>query len=141
MEISINYLAVLVAAVVSFAVGAWWHSPWGFGAQWMRMMNLKPEDMGKMPLTATQAMLIGFIVTVVVCFVTAHFVALLVPLEAAAWMSLSLQLGFWVWLGFMAPTLANGWLWEGKSLKLFLFNAAYALVNIEVISLVLAAWR
>lgn len=137
MEISINYLAVLLAAVVSFAVGAWWHSPAGFGKQWMRMMHLKPEDMGKMPLTPTQAMLIGFIFTVLVSYVLAHFIVLF---NVTGWQD-ALVLGFWVWLGFLAPTLANTWLWEGKSFKLFTFNAAYALVNILILSVVLGLWR
>lgn len=134
---SINYLAVVLAAVLSFLIGAWWHSPWGFGKEWQRMMGLTPEDMRRMPLTGTQAMLIGFIVTVLVAYVLAHFVVLF---GIVGWAD-SLNLGFWVWLGFLAPTLANGWLWEGKSLKLFIFNAAYALVNIEVLALVLGSWR
>ena len=138
---SINYLAVLVAAILSYAVGAWWHSPAGFGKYWQRMMGLTPESMGKMPLTAAQAIALGFVITVLVSYVLAHFVALLIPAAAPAWLTLSLQLGFWVWLGFLAPMVANGWLWEGKSVKLFLFNAAYQLVSIEIMAVVLGLWR
>ncbi len=137
MELSINYYTVLLAAVLSFVVGAWWHSPWGFGKQWMKLSGLTFGDMKSMPLTATQAMLIGFIFTVLVSYVLAHFVVLF---GVANWQDAAV-LGFWVWLGFLAPTLANSWLWEGKSLKLFLFNAAYALVNIEVLAIVLGLWR
>lgn len=137
MEISINYIAVLLAAVLSYGVGAWWHSPAGFGKQWMRMMNLKREDMGGMPLTSTQAMLIGFVVYVLVAYVLAHFVVLF---NVLGWQD-ALVLGFWIWLGFLAPTLINSWLWEGKSFKLFAFNAAYALVQIEVMAVVLGLWR
>lgn len=141
MMASINYLAVLVAASISFAVGAWWHSPAGFGRHWQRMMGLTPENMSKMPLTARQAIALGFVITVLVSYVLAHFVALLIPAMAPAWLTLSLQLGFWVWLGFLAPTIANGWLWEGKSVRLFLFNAAYQLVSIEIMAVVLGLWR
>lgn len=137
MEITVNYLAVLAAAVVAYAVGAVWHSPVGFGTYWMKMMGFTPDSMKSMPLSPAQAMSIGFVVTLLQAFVFAYFVVLV----NAATIDLALQLGFWVWLGFLAPTLINGWLWEGKSLKLFAFNAAYALVSIEVMALVLGLWR
>ncbi len=137
MDIAVNYLAVVVATVVAYAVGAVWHSPIGFGKMWMSLMGLTPDHMGKMPLTAMQAMVIGFFVTLLQVFVTAHFMVLV----GATTLTLALQLGFWLWLGFLAPTLANGWLWEGRSLKLFGFNAAYSLVSILVIVAVLGLWQ
>ena len=137
MDIAINYLAVVVAAVVSYAVGAWWHSPLGFGKQWMRLSGIDMSDMKSMPLTAAQAMSIGAVVTLLVSYVAAHFVLLL---GVTTWQA-AMQLGFWIWLGFLAPTLANGWLWEGKSLKLFAFNAVYALVNIQILVLILGLWH
>lgn len=137
MDITVNYLAVLVAGVVAYAVGAWWHSPLGFGKQWMGMVGLTEGHMKTMPLTAVQAMSIGFVVTLLVSFVLAHFIVLV----GANNVNTTLQLGFWLWLGFLAPTLANGWLWEGKSAKLFAFNALYALVSIEIMALVLSLWQ
>lgn len=133
----LNYLAVLVAALASFAVGGLWHSQVGFGKQWQRMMGFNEESIKKMPLTPTQAMIMGFIATLLFAYVLAQFVVLV----GATSVALSLQLGFWVWLGFVVVTLANGWLWEGKPLKLFLFNCAYQLVSIEVMALLLGLWR
>lgn len=137
MDITVNYLAILVAAVVSYAVGAVWHSPIGFGKQWMKMMGFSKDHMHSMPLTAKQAMIIGFFVTLLFSYVLAYFVAYM----GATTLFLALQLGFWVWLGFVATTVINGWLWEGKSFKLFLFNASYQLVSIEVMALILGLWR
>lgn len=137
MDITINYLAVLAAAVVAYAVGALWHSPAGFGTHWMKLMGFTNESMKSMPLSATQAMTIGFFVTLLSAYVLAQFI---VWTGASTWQT-ALQLGFWVWLGFLAPTLMNGWLWEGKSVKLFAFNAAYLLVSIEVMALVLGLWH
>ncbi len=137
MGIGINYLAVLVAAVVSYAVGAVWHSPIGFGKYWMKLMGLTPGHMHKMPLTAGQAMTLGFFVSVLVSYVLAFFMGM----TYAFTVSTALELGFWLWLGFLAPTLANGWLWEGKSFKLFAFNAVYALVSIEIMAIVLGLWQ
>jgi hypothetical protein len=126
----------LVATLVAYGVGAVWHSPIGFGHYWMKLMGLKADDMGRMPLTATQAVALGFVVMLVQVFVLAHFVVLF---GATTW-QVAMQLGFWVWLGFLAPSLANSFLWEGKSLKLFAFNAAYAFVSVQVMALVLTLW-
>lgn len=137
MEIAINYLAVIVAALVAYAVGAVWHSPIGFSAYWMKLMGFNEHSMKSMPLTPAQAMSLGALVQLLQAYVLAHFVVLL----NVTTLETGLQLGFWVWLGFLAPTLANGWLWEGKSLKLFAFNAAYSIVSIEVMALILSVWR
>ncbi len=137
MDAGINYLAVLVAAIAAYAIGAVWHSPVGFGKQWMKLSGFSKEHMRSMPLTATQAMIFGFFFTLLFAYVLAHFVVL----AGASTLPSALQLGFWVWLGFVATTLANGWLWEGKSLKLFLFNTAYPLLSVGAMAAILALWK
>ncbi len=137
MDIAINYFAVLVAAIAAYAVGAVWYSPIGFGKQWMKMMNLHKDDMHKMPLTPVQAMTLGFIFTLLIAYVFAHFVVLV----GAQGVAEALTLGFWLWLGFGLTTLAHGWLYEGKSLKLFLFNAAHLLVALLAMALVFGWWQ
>lgn len=137
VELSINYTAVLLAAIASYGFGALWHSPLGFGSYWQRLMGFTKESMHKMPLTALQAMLIGFIVTVLFAYVLAYFVVLVNAVTFAA----ALSVGFWVWLGFVSTTLINGLLWEGKPVKLFFFNAAYQFLSIEIMAAVLGLWR
>lgn len=137
MIITISYLGVLVAAVASFAFGALWHSPLGFSNYWMGLMKFKPEDMRAMPLTPVQSMLLGFIATVLFAYVLAHFVAIGGIVVGGISVGLALEVGFWVWLGFVVVTLANGFLWEGKPLALFAFNAAYQFLAIEIMAAVL----
>lgn len=136
MDVVVNYVAVLVAAVVAYAVGALWHSPVGFSAYWMKLMGFTEESIKKMPLSPAQAMTIGFVVQLLQAFVLAHFMVLV----NAGNLLLATQLAFWVWFGFLAPTLISSWLWEGKSWKLFAFNAAYSLVSIMVMAIVLGLW-
>lgn len=133
MDIAVNYLAVIAAAVAAFAVGAVWHSPVGFGAYWMKLMGFTEKDMHKMPLSPMQAMVGGFFATLI----TAYVFAVLISLTGAGTPQTAVQLGLWLWLGFLAPTLANAWLWEGRPLKLFAFNAAYALVSVVVMAVIL----
>ncbi len=51
--------------------------------------------------------------------------------------TLALTLAFWPWLGFVMPIQAGSWLWEGKSFKLFAFNAAESFVSLYVMALVI----
>src|SRR3989337_3239270 len=56
-EVSVNYLAVVVAAVASMIIGAIWYSPRVFGKMWMRLTG---NTMGQ---TAGQSAGRGYLVT------------------------------------------------------------------------------
>lgn len=137
MIVAVNYLAVLLAAVAAYAVGAVWYSPIGFGKQWKKLMGFSNEDMRRMPLTMRQAMAAGFLFTLLMSYVLAHFVMFLHVTDVLN----ALALGFWVWLGFGVMVLSYSWTYEGKSFKLFLFNAAHLLVATEVMAAVLSLWH
>jgi len=51
----INWLAVIVAGIVAWVVGAIWYAPPVFGNRWMEMMGMKMEP-GKMPEGAGKAL-------------------------------------------------------------------------------------
>ena len=51
--------------------------------------------------------------------------------------TLEAMLAFWPWLGYIATTQAGSFLWEGKSFKLFAFNAAESLVAMFAMACVL----
>jgi hypothetical protein len=45
-SVDINWIAVIVAAVVNMVVGALWYSPQLFGKQWAKVLGKKVSDMG-----------------------------------------------------------------------------------------------
>lgn len=137
MDAGINYLAVLVAALAAYVVGAIWYSPAGFGKIWKKLAGFTDEDMRHMPLNMQQSMVLGFLFTLLLSYVFAHFVILTGVKDVAS----ALTLGFWSWLGFGATTLSYSWLYEGKSVKLFLFNAGHLLVALLAMSLVYGLWH
>ena len=132
----INIFAVIAASIVSFAVGAVWHGPL-FGKKWMELADFTEQSIKSMPLTPKQAMTFGTISTLIGTYILAYFV---VNLNIMG-ISEALMLGFLIWLGFIATTLANSVLWEGRSAKLYAFNLAYALVNIWVVAIILTVWQ
>lgn len=135
MEVTINYWAVFVAAIVHMFVGFMWYGP-VFGKVWMGLMGFTKESMESMKLTPQQAMGLGFIAALVMAYVLAYFSQLsgIVGVEGA-W-----KLSFWIWLGFMAPVAASAFIWEGKKFDLFVLNAAEQLVSLFLMALVFVLW-
>ncbi len=71
-EVSINYLAVVVAAVASMIIGAIWYSPRVFGRMWMRLTGKTMDQMAGQ--NAGRAYLVTFFGSLVMAWVLAMFV-------------------------------------------------------------------
>lgn len=136
----VNIISVFVAALAAFFIGFMWHGP-VLGKQWMKLMKMTTADMeagkkemeGKMPFY----MITAFLQQVVTAYVMAMFAIVFGVSDVAT----AVILGFLVWLGFIATTLLNGVLWEKRTMSLYLFNIAYHLVSLVVISLIVSLWR
>jgi len=125
MEITVNYLAVLVGAVVAMAIGALWYSPKIFGNMWIRESGLSPEALAANKAKGMgKAYTLSFIFTLLSVYVLAHFVALLSVTSLAG----VVELVFWIWLGFSLPVFVGAALWEGRSVKYIAVNALQQLI-------------
>ncbi len=134
--VSINYSAVLVAALASMALGFLWFGP-VFGKPWMKYMGFTRKDVEKSKrkgMAATYFM--GFLGSLVTSYVLAHFVFYTGAVDVFGGM----VTGFYIWLGFVATVLLGTVLWEGKPLGMYALNAGYYLVNLAVMGAILAAW-
>jgi hypothetical protein len=136
MEYSINPWAVLAAAVSTMIVGSLWYGPL-FGKMWMKLSGLTRESMKSMPLTAPQAMGLGLVTALMTAYVLAHIADAFMVFDTTS----AFQMAFWLWFGLAVPFTAGAWLWEGKSFKLFVLNAAHWLVSLTAVSVILAYWR
>lgn len=133
----VNYLAVLIAAIVSMAVGAYWYSPAGFGKQWAALMGWgDAAKMDQMKKGATKSYVWGFVGALVMAFVLAN----VVRLAGATSFVEGAVVGFWVWLGFVATTQIGSILWDMKPAKLFAINSGYSLVTLLINGAILAIW-
>jgi len=132
----INYLAVLVAVIISMVIGGFWYSPMLFGKQWAELMNLAPKDMLDMKKRANASYAINFLLLLLMAFVLAHFV----DYAQATTFIEGVQVGFWVWLGFIATISLGSVLWESKPIQVYLINAGYQLVSLLLMGIILALW-
>ncbi|HEY4510849.1 MAG TPA: DUF1761 domain-containing protein [Candidatus Paceibacterota bacterium] len=137
MELYINYFAVVGAALAAMVIGSLWYSPQvGFGKMWMKLMGWGKDVPESAKKSIGKSYAIMFATALVTAFVLAHFSYV----WGAREITTALELAFWVWLGFIATTMLGGFLWEGKSFKLFLLNAGYQFVSIAVMSLIVSLW-
>ena len=135
-QASINYLAVLAAAVVSIILGFLWYGPL-FGKQWMQLMGITNKQMkegSKKGMAKTYTIMI--VSTLLTSYILAHFVDYM----QASSMIDGIMLGFWIWLGFIATVQIGSVLWEQKPVKLYFINTLHTLVNLAVMGAILAAW-
>ena len=129
----VNYLAVLAAAVATFALGGLWYSPALFGKAWQREAGVTEEKMksANMPLIFGLTFVLGLIAA----WVFALFLGPRPP------MALGLGAGFSAGLCWVAASLGINYLFERKSLKLWLINGGYHTLQFTIIGLILALWH
>lgn len=124
--ISINYLAVFVAALSSMILGSLWYGPI-FGKPWMKMMGMNQKDVKSVPSSEMGKLYgIQFVGSLVMAYVLAKTAGLLSP--------------FWIWVGFIAPVTLTTVLWEGKPWKLWLLNNGYFLLLLILMNFILSLW-
>src|SRR5262245_28647447 len=113
----IDWVAVLVATVASFAVGAVWYSPLLFVKAWQRETGVGAESAAKanVPLTMGGAIFLTFLMTLVFALF----------LGQSPGLKFGASAGFAAGLFWVAASLGVNYLFEGRSLKLFLINGGY----------------
>jgi len=132
----VDYLAVLVATIAAFAVGALWYGPL-FGRQWRMLMNYSEGHagtaLGGQSVTMASAMTGGFLTTLILVYVLAVLMQALGIASAAqaAWF------GFAIAVGFIGTTMANSVLYERRPVQLYLINVSHYVVATIVAALVL----
>jgi len=129
----VNYLAVIAAAVATFALGGLWYSPALFGKAWQREAGVTEEKMK----SANMTLIFGltFVLSLIAAWVFALFLGPRPP------MALGLGAGFSAGLCWVAASLGINYLFERKSLKLWLINGGYHTLQFTIIGLILALWH
>ncbi|MBX4189281.1 DUF1761 domain-containing protein [Candidatus Parcubacteria bacterium] len=137
--IDINYLAVVVAAVVQMVLGYLWYGPL-FGKKWMALMDIDPNNMGdKSGMGKRYALM--FIGSLIMSWVLVYAITYAGLTIGTIGVTLGLLIGLMNWLGFIAPVTLGSVLWENKSWKLWWLNNGYYIVSLLLMGAILAAWR
>jgi len=129
----INILAVIAAAVAAFLIGGLWYSPVLFARSWQKEVGLSDEALAK----GNMAMIfgVGFVLALIAAFVFALFLG---PKPA---LPFATGAGFAAGIAWVSAGLGILYLFERRSLKLFLINAGYLTLAFTAIGAILGAWH
>src|SRR5256885_14566114 len=111
----VNWLEVLVAAVVIFVLGWLWYSPLLFMRPWMRLRGIDPDQAmaaagGKMPFGKLALELVR-------CFVLALIMTRFVGLLGVSSVLIAIHFGLIVWIGFPLVLLTGSVMWDNVPWK------------------------
>ena len=136
MEVSVNYWAVLLAAVSSMVVGSVWYAKGVFGTMWGKLAHV---DMTKKVSGGQMATMLGltFVASLVTAYVLAHVTFLSNQFFGNSYMQDALSTAFWLWLGFTAARILTHDLFEGRRKKLTLLTWGNELVTIMLMGLII----
>ena len=127
-----NWLAIVVGTIVFFAIGAVWYSAL-FARPWQREVGLSTEQLTggrNIMLVMGTCLALEFVVVLML----GHLFARIQPADHAKMM---MATGFG--LAIMAPAIGINYLYQRRSLKLFLIDAGYFVVGMAAVGGVFVA--
>lgn len=128
----VNWFAVIVATVAAFMLGAVWYSKGLFGNKWMQEVGLDEESAQK----ANMGKIFG--TTFVLQFLAATALAILIGNDST-WL-IGLHTGALVGLFWVATAYAVTYLFEQRTVRLWMINAGYYVVLYSIMGIALGAW-
>lgn len=135
---TVNIAAILVAALLTFVLGAFWYSPILFARQWMQAQGYTPEKIAEMKKRGVTR---AYVVSALCYFVMAYVVALLASYTNSTTVVQGLWLGLLAWLGFAATIGLTGNMFSEKPIAAWVIDAGYQLAYLLIMGALLAAWR
>ncbi|MCE2527863.1 MAG: DUF1761 domain-containing protein [Actinomycetia bacterium] len=128
----LNWLAIVVAALVFFAVGAVWYQPKVMGSRWMKAVEVDPSKAAPNPWI--------FIGTFVAYLLMAMVLAMLAQGMGASSFGDGLVLGLYTGVVFVG---AQAWVnasYEGRSMNLVLVNGGVGVIGHVLMAVIVTLW-
>jgi len=131
----VNHIAVWIAGIVHFMLGAGWYTL--LGPAWIRGIGrTEAEIMAAQPNSAIP-MGIGLVVAVII----AYTLAWLLPRLGAQTVGAGARTGALLALTLIATTLAMNYGFEARPVSLWLINAGYMVVGMAVMGAIIGGWK
>ncbi len=134
----INYIVILGGAVLSMIVGSIWYGPL-FGMKWMEICGVTDGDLEKRKQMQKEAMplyVVQLLLSVLQLYIFVNLITW------GGWKAQSVGVAFFMWLGFIMPTIAGSAMWNNDGSKIkwarFLIQSGYQLVMFLLYGLILS---
>jgi hypothetical protein len=133
MEVQVNYLAVLVAAIANYLFATIWYGVI-FTAKWKKLTGI--TEMKPTPVN----IVLVFIGSLVLSYVLYHSIAFGDAYVKMSGISGGLMGGFFGWLGYIAPVTLCTKLYEKKPWGLWLLDNGFWLLSLLIMGTILSLW-
>src|SRR3989344_4363837 len=137
MDITVNYVALLAAGVISMGVGFLWYSPVLFAKPWMKLMGYTAESLQQKQKEMAKMYMLSFIATLVTAYMLSHVMTLSINTFGFNSVMTGFTTAFSIWLGFVAPVQLTDVLFGSKKWSLFAINTGYQLVSLLAMGVVI----
>ena len=128
-----NYLAVVVAAVAYWFLGALWYAVL-FSKPWMTLEHMTEEQARSMnPI-------LPYVITLLLNLLIAFVLAQLCLWRNATTAARGASLGILLWIGVVGPITYTTYMYEMRPFQLFAINQFYPLVGLCLMGAILGAW-
>ncbi len=128
----LNWWAILVAVIVSFALGMPWYGPL-FGKAWLEALGKTADEIQPTPTP--------FIISLFTTFASAYVMAVLITgLGISTWFDGAI-LGLAVGVGFIAASNFSDAAFCGWSWKLTIIQSGYRVVYSIITGVILGVWQ
>lgn len=129
----INYWAVLVSALATFILGSLWYTPALFGNTWMKELGFTKEGMSNGNMFKIFG--VALLLMLIIAFNLAAFIG-----PEADW-QFGMTAGALAGIGWVATAIGINYLFERRSIKLWLINAGYMVVSFTMMGTIIGAWH
>lgn len=138
MDVSVNYLAVFLAAASSMVVGSIWYSKAAFYERWAKLAKVKPIPGFK---NSDMVVLLGmtFVASLVTAYILAHVSFLSNQFFKNEFLQDAVSTAFWLWLGLTAARMFTHDLFENRPRQLTLLSVSNELVTLLVMAVIIGA--
>ena len=130
--VDLNWVAILVAAVAFFAVGAVWYQPKMMGTRWMKAAEVNASEASPNPWI--------FAGTLVAYFLMAMVLAMIAKGIGASSPGDGLVLGLFTGVVFVAAQTWINTAYEGRSFDLVLVNGGIGVIGHVIMALIVTVW-
>ncbi|MBA3648268.1 MAG: DUF1761 domain-containing protein [Chitinophagales bacterium] len=127
----LNILAVLLAAVAYFALGALWYSPILFGKQWAALNNINMTDRSSL----MRSMVVSFACMLLMALVT----GIMMALSRCKHYTDCLEVGILLGAGYAGGILGTTYTYQKKPLPLWFIDIGFHFCGIVLASAIIAA--
>jgi surface polysaccharide O-acyltransferase-like enzyme len=129
-----NYLAVIVAAIAYWLLGAIWYGV-VFGEAWMALEHITAEQARSMNPV------LPYVITLALNVLIAYALAQICIWRNADTLGRGASVGVLLWIGFVGPVTFTTYMYEMRPKELYAINQFFPLAGFVLMGAILGGWK